>query len=257
MPWNPGQYGRYSTERAASFDDLLPLIQVLNGPRTREALRVIDLGCGSGELTARLADALPGSAVLGLDSSPEMLQQAAEQARPGLRFELGSIENLPAGHEWDLMVSHSALQWVPEHRRLIPRLIERLAPGGQIAVQMPSNHRHPVHLLLNETAAEEPALGGWTRRSPVLSLLDYAELLHRSGVLQIEAFEKVYPAVLTVDELVEWMKGTGLVPYLERLPDETRRAAFVERYRDKLRAGWPGGIVFYGITRIFFAGMIP
>lgn len=251
MPWNPGHYGRYHTERAAPFDDLLPLISV------RDKLRVIDLGCGSGELTARLADALPGGEVLGLDSSPEMLRQAAELARPGLRFQLETIENLPVEPRWDLIVSHSALQWVPDHPRLIPRLLERLAPGGQIAVQMPSNHRHPVHLLLNETAAEEPALGGWTRRSPVLPLLDYAELLHQGGAQRIEAFEKVYPTVLTVDELIEWMKGTGLVPYLERLPDEAHRAAFVEAYRAKLRAAWPGAVVFYGVTRIFFAGMIP
>ena len=133
-------------------------------------MQVVDLGCGTGELTRRLGDALPGSDVLGLDRSPEMLARAASQARPGLRFELGNIED--AGGDWDLIFSHAALQWVEGHATLIPRLLSRLRPGGQLAVQVPSNHGHPTHSLILELAGEEPfrsALGGWRRISPVLA----------------------------------------------------------------------------------------
>ena len=62
--------------------------------QVRDSLRVIDLGCGTGELTARLAGALPGSDVLGIDSSPDMSARAEERARPGLRFELRTIESV-------------------------------------------------------------------------------------------------------------------------------------------------------------------
>jgi len=86
MPWDPKRYHQFASERAAPFEDLLAMVDV------RDGMRVVDLGCGSGELTARLADALPESDVTGIDSSEEMLGDAAKLARPGLRFERGAIE---------------------------------------------------------------------------------------------------------------------------------------------------------------------
>ncbi|HUS13685.1 MAG TPA: methyltransferase domain-containing protein, partial [Chloroflexia bacterium] len=122
MPWDPERYHQFQPERAAPFEDLLGMVRV------RAGLRVIDLGCGSGELTRRLADALPGSTVLGLDSSPEMLACAGEHARPGLTFQQGRIED--AAGSWDLVFSHAAIHWVPDHASLVPRLLALLAPGG-------------------------------------------------------------------------------------------------------------------------------
>src|SRR5438874_7839349 len=113
MPWNPEQYHRFQRERFLPFEDLLALIDVQPGPG------VIDLGCGTGELTRRLADHLPESEVLGIDSSPQMLERAAGQARPGLKFELRTLEET-AG-EWDLVFSHAVIQWLDDHPALIPR----------------------------------------------------------------------------------------------------------------------------------------
>ncbi|MCH8007638.1 MAG: methyltransferase domain-containing protein, partial [Chloroflexi bacterium] len=129
MPWNPERYEQFKQERAAPFEDLLAMIDV------REGMSVIDLGCGPGPLTKRLAGELPGSDVLGIDSSAEMLEQAAELARPGLRFEQREIENIDG--EWDLVFTHAAIQWLPGHASLIPRLLSLVRPGGQLAVQLP------------------------------------------------------------------------------------------------------------------------
>ena len=112
MTWNPAQYHKFQKERFAPFEDLIQLIHV------RSSLKVIDLGCGTGDLTRRLADLLPDSDVLGLDSSDEMLEKAQAQARPGLRFQKGQIEE--AEGQWDLVFSHAALQWVDDHRALWP-----------------------------------------------------------------------------------------------------------------------------------------
>ncbi|HEX3050639.1 MAG TPA: methyltransferase domain-containing protein [Aggregatilineaceae bacterium] len=249
MPWNPDQYQQFQTQRATPFQDALALV------RWQEGLRVIDLGCGTGELTAQLADRLPGCEVLGVDTAAEMLERAQTYARPGLRFEQQAIEDVSG--EWDLVFSHSALQWVVDHRRLIPRLMRHVAAGGQLVAQFPSNHRHPVHLLLAETASEDPfraAFGDWRWHTPVLPLVDYAELLYISSGSAIEAVEKVYPLVLEVEALVEWMKGTGLIRYLDRLPDDLHEI-FVERYREKLRAQWPTDPVFYAFTRILVSAV--
>lgn len=252
MPWNPERYHQFQKERFAPFDDLLQLVQ------RREGLHVIDLGCGTGELTRRLADALPGSDVLGLDSSPEMLAKAAAAARPGLRFELGTIE--AAKGEWDLIFSNAALHWVNDHQTLIPRLFARLCPGGQLVVQLPSNYGHPTQTLIIETAREEPfaqALNGWERRIPVLTIDAYAELLYALGGADLIAFEKVYPHVLQdADALVDWVSGTALVPYFERFSEEMKQR-FLERYRQKLRQRYPSSPVFYGFRRTLFAATRP
>jgi trans-aconitate 2-methyltransferase len=250
MPWEPDRYHQFQRERFAPFEDLVSMI------RPRAGLRVLDLGCGTGELTRRLADWLPESEVVGIDSSPQMLERAAPLARPGLRFEVAAIESV-AG-TWDLVFSHAALQWVEEHAALIPRLLSLVAPGGQIAVQMPSNHGHATHRLIVELAAEAPfreALGGWTRPSPVLTIDAYAELLHTHGGQDLTVVEKAYPHVLPdADAVLEWTRGTALIPYLERLPAELR-APFLEAYRRRLQARWPSGPVFYPFRRILFAAV--
>jgi len=222
--------------------------------KVRSGLKVIDLGCGAGELTRRLADALPGSDVVGIDNSVHMLERAKSQERPGVRFEQRTIEE--AEGQWDLVFSHAAIHWVSDHRSLIPRLLSLVKPGGQLAIQEPSNQGHVSQTAITETAREDPfrqALGGWTRRSPVLGIDEYAELLYTSGGQDIRIFEKVYPHVLeNADAVLDWVSGTTLVPYFERLPQELVEP-FTESYRAKLRAIWPSGPVFYGFRRTLFA----
>jgi trans-aconitate 2-methyltransferase len=251
MPWDPDRYHQFSKERSAPFDDLCALIQV------RAGMRVIDLGCGSGELTLQLAERLPASQVLGIDSSPEMLERARPLERPGLRFAYGRIE--AATGKWDLVFSNAAIQWVNDHPILIPRLLALLDHGGQIAVQLPSNHHHPTHTLILEIAGQEPfrsALGGWLRRPPVLPAEAYAELLYQNGAQEITVFEKIYPHILAnADALADWTSGTALVPYFERLGSDLSEN-FLIRYRQRLNEIWPNSPVFYPFKRLFFTARL-
>ena len=249
MPWDPERYEQFKTERYQPFENLMGLVNV------RDGLSVIDLGCGTGELTSRLAEALPGSNVLGVDSSSEMLTAARKLERDGLRFEQRGIEEVAGS--WDLIFSNAAIQWVEEgHDSLIGRLFSQLRPGGQIAVQTPSNFGHDTHTIINEIAASEPfqeGLGGFAWNPHVLTVDVYAALLYASGGTDITCFEKVYPHVLPdADALADWMSGTALVPYMERLP-EALREPFMERYRERLRGRFPAEPVFFGFRRILFA----
>jgi trans-aconitate 2-methyltransferase len=252
MPWDPDRYHQFKSERTAPFEDLLGLI------KRRAGLSVVDLGCGPGELTRRLTDALPESEVLGIDNSEEMLTRAAGDARPGLRFQLEDIAS--ANGEWDLVFSHAAIQWLDDHETLVPRLMSLVRPGGQLAVQVPSNQRHPALVYIRDVAREEPfatALGGYNRDFPVLTVDRYADLLYESGGTDLTVLEKVYPHILEdADALADWSLGTALVPYLERLPVELHES-FLGQYRDRLRARWPGKPVFYGFRRILFAATVP
>lgn len=247
MPWNPDKYQQFKNQRSAPFFDLLKLVDV------RPGLRVVDLGCGTGELTRQLADSLPGSNMLGLDSSPQMLERTQEFARPGLRFELGNQTELEG--EWDLIISNAALQWSEKHEKLIPRLFSALKPGGQIAVQVPSNHGGPTHLTILRVADQEPfrtALNGWARRSPVLPIETYAGLLFRGEAQEIVAFDKIYPHILeNVDAIIDWISGTALVPYFERLGNH--KDDFVAAIRQELHGDFPEEPVFYPFRRTFFS----
>jgi len=250
MSWNPELYHKFRSERSAPFEDLMNLVVL------REGLRAIDLGCGTGELTRMMADRLPASDVLGIDSSPEMLEQAKSKEREGLWFELGSIEDVSG--EWDLIFSNAAIHWVNDHEELIPSLFNLLSPGGQIAVQLPSNYNHETQHIVHELAKEPlfaSALGGWVRKSPVLSIGAYAEILYECGGMDINVFEKVFPHVLKdTDAIADWLAGTMMRPYLSRLSAELQ-ARFMDTYKERLRKIYTKAPVFYPFRRIFFSAL--
>src|SRR5512147_2194203 len=158
MPWDPNQYHKFQAQRSAPFFDLLALVDV------RPNLKVVDLGCGTGELTQQLTQALPNSDVTGIDSSPQMLEKAASFVASNLHFEQGDQALLTG--DWDVIFSNAALHWTENHAELIPNLYRHLRPGGQIAVQVPSNFSHISHQIIRETASEEPfrsTLNGFIR----------------------------------------------------------------------------------------------
>lgn len=252
MPWNPEQYHIFRQERSAPFDDLCALIT------TRPGLTVLDLGCGTGELTRRLAERLPGSHVTGIDSSAEMLAKAREQAADRVDFSPGTVETVSGC--WDLLFSHAVLHWVDNHPALIPRLWNLLQPGGQLALQIPANHRHPSHTCIIAAATTEPfrrALGGWVRHSPVLEIDQYAQLLHACGTRTFTVLEKVYPAYLPhAAAVAEWTGGTTLIPYFDRLPPELHEP-FRHTYRHLLTAALPPGEILFTFRRILLTATKP
>lgn len=232
MTWNPEQYERFRAERSQPFFDLLALVEERPSPS-----RTIDLGCGTGELTAKLHARLGARETLGIDSSAEMLTKSAVYAAPGLNFALGDIGELPLEGPYDLIFSNAALHWIPDHPSLFARLTGALAPSGQIAVQMPANHEHVSHTVAAEIAQEPPfreALGGYAREVPVLAPEAYATLLHALGFARQHVRLQVYGHLLaTRGDVVEWVKGTLLTDYQRRLPEDLY-PLFLERYRSRL-----------------------
>lgn len=223
-------YERFRNERSRPFFDLLALV------RRQKEMRVVDLGCGTGELTRELHRRLHAKATLGVDGSPTMLARAGANRLPGLQFVRADIAGF-AEPGWDLVFSNAALHWVADHGTLFARLAGLLAPGGQLAVQVPANHAHPTHVVAAELATEPTfaaALGSSVRRSPVLEGEAYAELLHRLGFADLRVRQEVYLHPLAgPEEAVEWARGSILTPYRERLTPELFEA-FVVRYRARL-----------------------
>lgn len=248
MEWNPDIYNKFKSERFEPFNDLVGQIQI------RPDMAVVDLGCGTGELTRKLTDLLPGSSVLGIDSSPEMLNDSNPLVSNQVSFENRSIEEqLNTDQKWDLIFSNAAIQWVDNHEDLIPKIISKLHPGGQIAIQIPDQPQNITNQLL-EQLAEGPlfrgALQHWKRSSPVLDIDAYAHLLFANRGKSIRVFKKIYPIVVQDSEAIfDWVSGTALLPYLSNL-SEIKQVDFMEAYKSLLRIEFSESPAFYPFKRI-------
>jgi trans-aconitate 2-methyltransferase len=232
-PWSPDQYNRFRTERQQPFFDLLALVQ------RRPQMRVVDLGCGTGELTRIVHERLAARDTLGIDSSETMLAASREFTTTGLRFTSGDIGHFEATDAFDLVFSNAALHWIADHRALFSRLTRALAADGQLAVQMPANWDHPSHVVAAVAAGEEPfrsALHGFALDTPVWPPERYAELLHQLGYraqhVRLQAY--LHP-LAAADDVIEWVKGTLLTAYQRRLP-AALWPAYLARYRALLLA---------------------
>lgn len=236
--WDPAQYAKFATERAQPFWDLAAMV----GAST--AGRLADLGCGSGELTAALADRLAVGDAVGIDNSASMLAAAAAHARPGLRFEHGDIATWTADGAFDLVLANAALQWVPDHPAVLARWAAALAPGGWLAVQVPANADHASHLAISAVAAREPFASAFGAAGAppdpvavnVLRPEQYAAVLYDLGFPTPAVRLQVYPHVLaSTADVVEWTKGTSLTRIFGALPGDLHQP-FVDAYRAELIA---------------------
>ena len=249
MAWDADQYMKFGGQRTQPSRDLLARVP-LAAPR-----RIVDLGCGPGNSTDLLAQRWPDAEVTGIDSSPDMLAQA-RRAYPALRWIEADIAALPPDGAHDLVFSNAALQWVPDHARVFPALFDALPPGGVLAVQMPRNLDAPSHAVLRETAASPRWAAQMPREPRVISVGDpgfYYDLLAPRAA-HLDIFEIEYLHVMDGPEgIVEWMKGTGLRPFLQRLAGP-ELDAFLASYLEKLDRAYPrraDGKVLFPFRRIF------
>ncbi len=246
MPWNPDKYNEFKSERYKPFFDLVSLI------KDKPDLKILDLGCGTGELTKLLADKLSDPLVLGIDNSPEMLTKVPAQLN--LQFKLKSIEDqLKEDTRWDIIFANAALQWVDDHATLFSQIISRLNPGGQLAIQMPCQEENILNQILFELVQEEPyasALNNWKRISPLLSIDEYAELIYKAGGKDLTICQKMYPVIAkTTDDLYDFISGSALIPYFERLTESYQKNLSTE-FKSRIKQNFPEMPAIYAFKRL-------
>jgi len=229
--WNPSLYSRFEDERTRPARELLARVS-LAAPSC-----VYDLGCGPGNSTELLLTRFPHATVVGTDNSQSMLN-SARQRLPKLRVELADIAtwqpapDLPAP---DLIYANAALQWVPDHPKLLPRLLSLLAPGGMLAIQMPDNRDEPTHRLMREVASEAP----WEHhigpaaavRTKLLTLNEYYDLLSPIAA-DVDVWRTAYQHPMgSPRSIVEWVSATGLRPFVDALPEDLKESYLAEYTR--------------------------
>jgi trans-aconitate 2-methyltransferase len=234
--WDPERYLTYADERGRPFVELIARIAATD-PAT-----VVDLGCGPGNLTRLLKERWPDATVSGLDSSPEMIAKA--KAIDGIEFTVADLRDWAGSSSEraiDVLVSNATLQWVPGHLELLPRLAERVKPGGWFAFQVPGNFDEPSHTLRKELADEAPYrphtrdLATPASHDPVT----YLEALATIGCT-VDAWETTYLHILPgADPVFTWVSGTGARPTLEALDKVGLRAAYEAEFKARLARAYP------------------
>lgn len=240
--WNPEQYNRFQVERAQPFWDLAGKVD-FSHVRT-----LLDIGCGTGELTAQLHQRMNVQESVGIDNSHAMLAKAARWADEKLKFVPGDVETFTPTQKFDLLISNAALQWVDDHKSLFVKLLNWLEPRGQLAVQMPVNFDHPSHFLASDVAVEMKLK---VRQPPLLAPETYAELLWRQNMDVTDVSMKVYLHPLASGrDVVEWTKGTLLTYYQKQL-DLAGYKKFLDEYSRRLLLVTGEGPYLYPFKRLF------
>ncbi len=243
--WDPDRYLKYADERGRPFVELLARVGA------DDPVRVVDLGCGPGNLTTLLARRWPVAYLKGIDSSAEMVAAAVRDHGDVADFEVGDLRAWEAvdgagttdGEPGvDVLVSNATLQWLPDHLELLPRLVAQIRPGGWLAFQVPGNFEEPSHTIRRDLAAK-PGYAAYTADVAVPSSHDpttYLEVLTGLGC-SADVWETTYLHVLDGDDpdpVFTWVSGTGAQPTLQALPDGLREE-FEDEFKRRLRAAYP------------------
>lgn len=257
MPWDPEKYNQFKNIRYQPFFDLAEMI---SGNMIHAA---VDLGCGTGEQTYLLAEKFEKAQFLGVDPSPEMLAKSQQWESNRLRFEQNTVEDFIAGNgnkRWDLVFSNAALQWSDHHKKLFPKLIRLLNVNGQLAIQMPVQKENLLNQLLLMLVREQPFsdyLKHYSRKSPLLSIDDYAKIMFENGLEDIRIMQKVYPIYAeSADKLIDFIAGSSLVPYLERM-SVTEQMLFINEYKKRIEKKFKRFPAIYAFKRLLLYGKRP
>lgn len=253
--WDPTSYLTYSDLRGRPFHELVARVPAV-APR-----RVVDVGCGPGNLTMTLAERWPGAALEAFDGSAEMVERARAA---GLNARVVDAREWSPGSDTDVVVSNAVLQWIPEHADLLRRWVGELPSGAWMAMQVPGNFTAPSHVLTRKLVASER----WRTRLAEVSLrggdavfepAEYADLLADLGCA-VDAWETTYVQPMDGPEgVLEWITGTALRPIRAALAD-AEWAEFREELTELLAESYPrreDGVTWFPFRRVFVVARTP
>jgi trans-aconitate 2-methyltransferase len=256
MAWQPAQYLQFAGERLRPALDLLARVP-LTQPRT-----IVDLGCGAGNVTKILGERWPDARIVGVDSSPEMLEAARAATPADLRYEFvaADLAQWQPDAPVDLVYSNAALHWLPDHATLFTRVAAMVAREGVLAVQMPDNFRTPSHTSIAALARSErwrAKLGSLVREAPVAGAADYfgwlSPLMAGVDIWSSEYLHVLPPRKDGEHPVAAWTRGTWLVPFLAAL-SEGERTEFLRDYMREMALAYPArndGSTLFPFRRLF------
>jgi trans-aconitate 2-methyltransferase len=191
---------------------------------------VLDAGCGSGRVTALLADRVPRGRVYGVDVAPSMARHAQQTLDQRATIFCQDLLELALPEPVDAIFSNATFHWVPDHDALFAALRRTLKPGGQLVAQCGGlGNIDRFRKLADEVAFDEPFAeffadwqGPWNYAGDGIT----AERLERAGFVDVKTW--LEPKSVTPDDPAAFVHTVCLVRHLDRLPDELK-APFLQR----------------------------
>jgi len=252
--WSSSQYLKFEDQRTRPAAELVARVP-LEGPK-----RIVDIGCGPGNSTELLINRWPDASAVGFDTADTMLEAARERL-PDIDFFKADAATWEPGPDVDLIYSNATFQWVPDHLTVLERLFKALKPGAVLAVQMPDNLTEPSHLAMEEAIQDGPwaekLAAASLARDPLPGKAVYYDRLAPAST-SFDIWHTIYTHALDGPAgIVEWVKGTGLRPYLDPL-DETERTGYLAAYEARVAKHYPAridGKVLLWFPRLFLVAV--
>ena len=255
--WDPELYNRFQHYRSEPAEMLIAQLAIGG------AESIVDFGCGTGENTVALAERTPHGFALGIDSSPAMIARAealreglAPEVRSRVEFRIGDLRDGANANGYTIVFSNAALQWVREHRETLAQWHRDLAPGGQLAVQMPANESETAQMTIVALGREEPwcTLAGKVEMPShhVAEPDEYAVMLRAIGFSEVDCrYHVFHHPMASIEEVVEWHRATALRPLLDRIPFE-RQGEFLDELTRRLESAYgTRGPMVFNFRRLF------
>ena len=252
--WSATQYLKFLDERTRPARELLAQVPMASPER------IVDLGCGPGNSTAVLVERYPAAQVLGMDSSTDMIAKA-KAALPDIEFEISDLRTYEPTPGVDLFFSNAVFQWLSssDRIRIITRLLRSQTVGGTVAFQVPDNLMEPCHVAMREIAEQPdaPWRAALQQSPPNRDTFQTPQELYDALTplcSHLNIWYTIYHHVLESHEaIVEWVKGTGLRPFIDPLSAD-QQAAFLQAYLERLTTLYPtqtDGKVLLRYPRLF------
>lgn len=250
--WNPSLYLKFEKQRTQPSIDLISRIEKQN------PASIIDIGCGPGNSTKELKRNWPTAQVIGLDSSPNMIEKAKQQM-PDLEWVLADAgADLNYLGKFDIVFSNAALQWIPDHDNLLPRLFSLLNENGVLAVQIPNVSDMDINIAVHNIVKDvkwQKYLSS-CKEDLFYHTPDYYYDILSHLTKEIYLWETYYyHTMVSHSQIIEWYSSTGMRPILDKLPSEALKNEFLSEVLTEIQKKYKvqkDGSVLFPFRRIFF-----
>ncbi len=250
--WNSKKYLQFEKERTQPVKDLISRIELTNPSK------IIDIGCGPGNSTNELQKKWKNADIIGLDNSPNMIEKA-NKSMANIKWILQDANTeLEDLGKFDIVFSNAAIQWMPNHEKLIPKLFNMVEDKGVLAVQLPNTSNMPVHIALKSISSNDKwsqYFDGSTSQQSRHNIPFYYDVIS-SLTSELYIWEVNYFHVMeNHHKIIEWYESTGMKPYLERLHTEELQAEFKHDMLVEISKHYPtqkNGRILFKFKREFF-----
>lgn len=249
--WDPSLYSRFEKQRTQAAKDLINALDL------KKVKSILDVGCGPGNSTQQLVQKWGDADIIGIDTSPNMLEHAKKRL-PNYQFEIADAnKDLSRFGKFDLIFSNAVIQWMPNHEQLISKLFFMLNDNGALAVQLPDVRNMGIQIAIEKTIKDAK----WAHKLAKLSPFNMNDAGYYYDICSSLCNDfllwetKYYHVMDSYERILDWYGSAGLRPYFDALGDDQDIAEFENQVLRRIGKHYQvqqDGNVLFPFERLFF-----